>query len=57
MIVLAFVATVIVLLVITVPALAMTQNGEYDNVSFGCLGFWGGLAVATILGLGVAFVI
>ena len=57
MIALAIAATVVVLLVIAVPALAMTQNGEYDNVSFGCLGFWGGLAVATVLGLGVAFII
>lgn len=28
-------AILVVLLIIAVPTLAMTQNGEYDNISFG----------------------
>ena len=41
-------AIVAVLLVIAVLTFAMLQNGEYDNVSFGCLGFLGVFALAII---------
>lgn len=56
MIVLTIGAMLIIFPVFAIPALAMMRNGEYDNTSFGCLGFLGGFAMAITL-LGAAFVI